>query len=551
MPRTGGQILIDQLKLNGVTRVFCVPGESYLGALDAFYNARNEIELIVCRQEGGAAYMAEADGKLSGRPGVAFATRGPGATNASVGVHVAFQDSTPMILFVGDVAREQRDREAFQEVDFRQMFSALAKWVTRIDEAARIPELVSQAFHRAMSGRPGPVVVVLPEDMLTDEAEVADAGRAEPMQAAPDAAAMEKFRALLAKSERPFMIVGGGTWDQQACADMQEFAEANAIPVGASFRCQSFFDNEHRCYAGDVAIGVNPKLAERVKTTDLLIAAGARLGEMTTSGYTLVVPPVPTQKLVHIHPGADELGRVYRPTLGINSGMKAFAAAARALTLTDATKRRGWCEAARADYLAWTKPVASPGSLQMAEVVRILQETIPADSIVTNGAGNFSSWFHCFYRFRRYRTQLGPTNGSMGYGVPAAVAAKLAHRDRVVIAATGDGDFLMNGQEFATAVQHGADIVVLLVNNGSYGTIRMHQERDYPGRVVGTDLKNPDFAAYARAFGGHGETVTKTEEFKPALMRALAARKPAIIDLKLDPEVLTIRRTLSQIRGTR
>jgi acetolactate synthase-1/2/3 large subunit len=551
MPRTGGQILIDQLLVNGVDRAFCVPGESYLGALDALYEARNSIELVVCRQEGGAAYMAEADGKMTGRPGICFVTRGPGATNASVGVHVAFQDSTPMILFVGDVAREQRDREAFQEVDFGRMFGPLAKWVVRIDEAARVPELVSQAFHRAMSGRPGPVVVVLPEDMLTETAEVGDAGIAQPMQAFPHPEAMAQLRAMIAKSERPFMIVGGGTWDEQATKDIMAFAEAMDLPTGASFRCQSYFDNDHKLYAGDVGIGVNPKLAERIRNTDLLIAAGARLGEMTTSGYTLVTPPEPKQTLVHIHPGAEELGRVYRPTLAINSGMAAFAAAARQMKPVDARERKAWSETARADYLQWTKEVQCVGPIQLAKVVGSIRDIAPPDTMICNGAGNFTSWFHVFHRYCFYRAQLAPTNGSMGYGLPAAVAAKLRYPERVVIAAAGDGDFLMNGQEFATAVQHGANIIVILVNNGMYGTIRMHQERDYPGRVVGTDLTNPDFAAYARAFGGHGETVRTTAEFRPALERAMAAGKPAILELPIDPEALTIRRTLSEIRGTR
>ena len=551
MPRTGGQILIDQLLLNGVDRAFCVPGESYLAALDALHDARNAIELVICRQEGGAAYMAEADGKMTGRPGICFVTRGPGATNASIGVHVAFQDSTPMILFVGDVAREQRGREAFQEVDFIGMFGPLAKWVVRIDEAARIPELVSQAFHRAMGGRPGPVVVILPEDMLTDTAEVADAGIAQPMQAFPHPEAMAQLRAMISKSERPFMIVGGGTWDQQATRDIMAFAEAMDLPTGASFRCQSYFDNDHKLYAGDVGIGINPKLADRIRNTDLLIAAGARLGEMTTSGYTLVTPPEPKQTLVHIHPGVEELGRVYRPTLAINSGMAAFAAAARNLKPVDARERKAWSETARADYLQWTKEVSCVGPIQMAKVVRSIRDIAPPETMICSGAGNFTTWFHVFHRYCFYRAQIAPTNGSMGYGLPAAVAAKLRHPERVVICAAGDGDFLMNGQEFATAVQHRANIIVLVINNGMYGTIRMHQERDYPNRVVGTDLINPDFAAYAHAFGGHGETVRTTAEFRPALERAMAAGKPAILELPIDPEALTIRRTMSEIRGTR
>lgn len=547
--RTGGQILVDALKIHGVDMAFCVPGESYLAVLDALYDAHDAIRLITCRQEGGAANMAEAYGKLTGRPGICFVTRGPGATNASIGVHTAFQDSTPMILFVGQVARDQVEREAFQEIDFRRMFGPLTKWVAQIDDATRIPELVSQAFHRAVAGRPGPVVIALPEDMLTDRVAVADAGPYKIVRPHPGAADLAAMRDRLAAAERPFMILGGGGWDARAVTDIAAFAEANDLPVGASFRCQDLFDNAHRNYAGDVGIGINPALAERIRNADLLLVVGARLGEMTTSGYTLVEVPRPKQTLIHVHAGAEELGRVYQADLPINAGMAQFAAAARALPPVDSAAWRKWTADARADYLANLEAPQIPGSLQMGEVMAYLRERLPADAILTNGAGNFATWLHRFYQYRTFRTQLAPTSGAMGYGVPAAVAAKAVHPDRPVVCFSGDGDFLMNGQELATAVQYGLDIVILVINNGMYGTIRMHQERRYPGRISGTDLVNPDFAAYARAFGAHGETVEKTAEFAPAFERAMKAGRPALIELRLDPEAITPRTTLSRIRA--
>ncbi len=548
--RTGGRILVDALKIHGVDRAFCVPGESYLAVLDALHDARDAIELITCRQEGGAANMAEAYGKLTGRPGICFVTRGPGATNASIGVHTAFQDSTPMILFIGQVARGQVEREAFQEVDFRRMFGPLCKWVAQIDDAARIPELVSQAFHRAVAGRPGPVVLALPEDMLTDSADVADAGPSPAVQASPGIADLARLRAMLAGAKRPFMLVGGGGWNAQAVADIRAFAEAFDLPVGASFRCQDLYDNTAPNYAGDVAIGINPKLAERVKTCDLLLVVGARLGEMTTGGYSLVGIPVPQQRLVHVHPGAEELGRVYQAALPINSGMPQFAAAARAIAPVDPSAWRDWTRSARADYLANLEHPQIPGALQMGEIMAWLRGRLPADAIIANGAGNYTTWAHRFYQYRAFRTQLAPTSGAMGYGVPAAVAAKAVHRDRIVVSFNGDGCFLMNGQELATAVQYGLAVIFLVINNGMYGTIRMHQEREYPGRTVATDLVNPDFAALARAYGATGETVIKTEEFAPAFERALAAGKPALLELRLDPEAITPRLSLSQIRET-
>ncbi len=547
--RSGGQILIDQLKIHGVDMAFGVPGESYLAALDALFEARNRIRFLVCRQEGGACNMAEAYGKLTGRPGICFVTRGPGATNASIGLHTAFQDSTPLILLIGQVARDQTEREAFQEIDFRRMFGPVTKWVAEIDDARRIPELVSQAFHRATSGRPGPVALALPEDMLTDEVEVADAGPYRPFQPHPGPDDLARMRELLIDAKRPLMILGGGGWSAEACADIARFAEANGLPTGTSFRCQDLIDNRHPNYIGDIGVGINPKLAERIRGADLLLVVGARLGEMTTSGYTLVGIPRPRQRLVHVHAGAEELGRVYQPALGINAGMAAFAAAARALAPVDPGPWRAWRESARADYLSYVEPVAAPGALQLAELIAGLGERVGKDAIFTNGAGNYTTWLHRFHSYRGFRTQLAPTSGAMGYSVPAAVAAKAVHPDRLVVSWSGDGCFLMNGQELATAVQYGLAVIFIVVNNGMYGTIRMHQERQYPERVLGTELVNPDFAALARAYGAHGETVSRTEEFAPAFERALAAGKPALIELKLDPEALTIRQSLSQIRA--
>ncbi|MDQ7246318.1 thiamine pyrophosphate-binding protein [Dongia sedimenti] len=547
--RTGGQVLVDALKNHGVDMAFAVPGESYLAVLDALHDASNQIRLVTCRQEGGAAYMAEAYGKLTGKPGICLVTRGPGASNATVGLHTAFQDSTPMILLIGQVARDQAEREAFQEVDFRRLFGQVTKWTAQIEDARRIPEYMSQAFHRAMNGRPGPVALALPEDMLTDRVEVKDAGHYVTARGNPSAEQMAELRDRLAKAKRPFVILGGGGWDAQAVADIQVFAENMNLPVGASFRCQDYFDNDHKNYAGDVGIGISPKLGERVKNADLLLVVGARLGEMTTSGYTLLEPPVPQQTLIHVHASPEELGRVYQAALPINSGMQGFAKMARGLKPVDHAAWDAQTAAARAEYEAWQKHEANAGAVQMGEILAYLRDKLPKDAIVTNGAGNYATWWHRFYRWRSYRTQLAPTNGSMGYGVPAGVAAKLVHPDRIVLSVNGDGCFLMNGQELATAVQHNANVIFLVVNNGMYGTIRMHQEREYPGRVSGTDLKNPDFAALARAYGAQGETVRETAEFAPAFERALKASKPALIEIVLDPEALTPRLGLSQIRA--
>jgi acetolactate synthase I/II/III large subunit len=546
--RTAAQILVDALKIHGVDTAFCVPGESYLAVLDALYDAREEIRLIVARQDGGAAYMAEAYGKVTGKPGICLVTRGPGATNASIGIHTAYQDSTPMIVFIGQVPGEFADREAFQEIDYRQMFGPMTKWVAQIDRPERMHEYVSHAFHLAMSGRPGPVVLALPEDMLTQTASVADVAPYQVVQASPSPSDMEKLRGLLQRAKQPLVILGGTVWTREACRDLQVFAEGSGLPISASFRFQDLLDNNHDHYVGDVGIGINPRLGARVRDADVLLVIGARLGEMTTGAYTLVEPPRPKQKLVHVHPGAEELGRVYQGELLINSGMPQFAAALKNLKL-DGTAWKSWREQARADYLEWTKPAPIPGKVQYAEIVAWMREHLPKDAIIANGAGNFAGWISRFYRYPGLRTQVAPTNGSMGYGVPAGIAAKVAQPDRLVVSVNGDGDFLMNGQELATAVQYQLPVIFIVVNNGMYGTIRMHQEREYPARVYATALLNPDFVALARAYGAHGERVEETSEFAPAFGRARNSGKPALIEIRIDPQAITTSTTLDAIRA--
>ena len=546
--RTGGRLLIDALKVHGVDMVFGIPGESYLAALDALHDARDNIKFVNCRQEGGAAFMAEAYGKLTSRPGICFVSRGPGATNASIGIHTAFQDSTPLILFIGQIDAAGAEREAFQEIDYRRMYGPMAKWVAQIDRAERIPEMVSHAFHLAVSGRPGPVVLALPEDTLAATATATDTQRYQRVAAHPGADNMAKLRDMLVQARRPLLILGGGGWNLQACSDIRGFAEANVLPVGCTYRCQDLFDNHHPNYVGDISVGLNPALEERLRNADLLLVVGPRLGEWTTVGYTLVEVPRPKQKFIHVYPGAEELGRVYQGDLLINSGMPEFAAAARRMpsvkpVWTDVTT------AARADYEAWQKPVATPGALNMSEVVAYLRNRLPAETIVTAGAGTYITWLHRFYRFTGLRTQLGPTVGAMGYGVPSAIAAKLVHPERPVVSFSGDGCFLMNGQELATAKQNGTAIIFIVVNNGIYGTIRMNQERYYPGRVIGTDLSNPDFTLLARAYGFYAEAVEKTAAFAPAFERAWNASTAALLELKVDPDSISPRTTLSAIRA--
>jgi acetolactate synthase I/II/III large subunit len=551
---SGGELVVAALRAHGVRMAFSVAGESYLEVLDALFDAP-EIRLVTCRQEGGAAFMAEAYGKLTGEPGVLLVTRGPGACNASIGVHTAFQDSTPMVVLVGQVARSQTDREAFQEVDFRRMYAPLAKWVTQIDMAQRIPELINQAFQVATSGRPGPVVLALPEDMLRDRRAAAPTGRYRAVHAHPGAADLAELRRLLALSERPIMLVGGSGWSDGAAADIARFAEANDLPVCCSFRRQDIVDNRLSCFVGDLGTGAAPALVARVKAADLVLAVGARIGEITSQSYTLLGIPEPGKTLIHVHAAAEELGRVFRPDLAIQSGMAQFAAAAAALEPASskdgaAPRWHEWRKAARDEYEAGLTPtpVQAAPALDLGRVMVWLRERLPDDAIVTSDAGNFSGWPNRFLQYRRPGRQLGPTSGAMGYGVPAAVAASLVHPGRIVVGFCGDGGFMMTGQEVMTALGEGATPIILVFNNAMYGTIRMHQERRFPGRVVGTALKNPDFAALAAAYGAFGATVTRTEEFAPAFEAALASRRAAIIELQMDPEMITTRTTLSALR---
>ncbi len=548
--RHGGKILIDQLEAQGTRAVFTVPGESFLAALDGLHDS-NRIQTVICRQEGGAAMMAEAWGKITGEPGIAFVTRGPGAANAMAGLHIAQQDSTPMITFVGMPGLEHEDREAFQEIEVKQLFSSFVKWAAVIRSTDRIPEYVSRAFHASRSGRPGPVVLGVPEDMLSATDAVGDAKPANIAEPAPPAAAIAALEEELARAKRPLMIVGGPGWSADIKARIEAFATRFDLPVGAAFRYQDYFDNRHPCYAGHVGIGIDAKLRAAVVEADLLIVVGARLGEITTSGYTLLSIPNPAQTLVHIHPSGDELGSVYRADLAIAASARSFTAAIDGLKPGKPVAWAGRAKGLHAAYLETLEPIATPGAVRLADAIRTVSDLLPDDAMITNGAGNYAAFLHRYFQYKSWRTQVAPTSGSMGYGLPAAIAAKLAHPDRTVVNFAGDGCFLMTGQELATAMQYGLNIVTIIANNGMYGTIRMHQERDYPSRVVGTTLMNPDFAAYARSFGAHGELVTQNAEFKPAFERALASGKPAVIELKIDPEALTPRQTLSQIRNSK
>jgi acetolactate synthase I/II/III large subunit len=546
--RTGGELIVASLLAHGATHAFGVPGESYLPVLDALHDVGDRLRFVICRHEGGAAYMAEAYGKLTGRPGIALVTRGPGASNAAIGIHTAQQDSTPLIVLVGQVGSDYVEREAFQEIDYRRMYGSIAKWAASIDRADRIPEYIARAFSVAMSGRPGPVVLALPEDVLTATADVEDVPRVEATNAAPAPRDVEAAHRLLMSARRPMVVVGGSRWDAESCAALRRYAEANALPIGCAFRRQDLFDNRHPNYVGDVGIGVRPGLAKLVTGADVLLVIGERLGEMTTTGYTLVEAPVPKQRLVHVHPGVEEIGRVYHPALGICATPGAFIEALGALPPLPAERWRDATRVARNDYDKWREPRPVPGDVDLWRIVRWLDERLPEDAIVTNGAGNFATWMHRLFRYRGLGGQLAPYVGAMGYGVPAAVAAKLLHPGRVVVCWTGDGDFQMNQQELGTAVQYGAPVVFVVIDNGMYGTIRMHQERHYPGRVSGTELVNPDFAALARAYGADGETVWRNDEFAPAFDRAVASQRPTLIHVHLDPQALTMNASLDAIR---
>jgi acetolactate synthase I/II/III large subunit len=556
--RPAGHLLVEALIAQGVDTVFGVPGESYLAVLDGFHEHRERIRFIACRQEGGAAFMADAHARLTGRPGVCCVTRGPGATNASIGVHTAFQDSVPLILLVGQVACDQRDREAFQELDYRQFFGpgtlGMAKWVAEVQSADRLPEYIARAFRIAQQGRPGPVVLALPEDLLSTATSATVLARSEPVEAWPAPGALRELRSRLLAAERPFMIVGGHGWTRDSALALQRFAENWQVPVGCAFRYQDVFDNRHPLYAGDVGIAINPSLARRIRDeADLVLAIGVRLGEMTTSGYTLLSAPRPRQVLVHLHPGAEELGRVYAPDVALQASLSCAGKALETLAAPPALPWSEWSAAAHVDYEAnRVHPPVEP--LDMAEVVKTIERLAPDDTVYTNGAGNYAGWLHRYLRYRGLahagKTQLAPTAGAMGYGLPAAVAASLTQPHRLAINVTGDGDFLMNGQELATATAYGATkLISIVVDNGHYGTIRMHQEREYPGRVSGTGLANPDFAALARAYGWDAARVERTAEFEPALRAAMEAGRPALLHLKLDPEVSHTRGTLSAIRA--
>ena len=531
--RHGGQILIDQLKIQGVDRVFCIPGESYLPALDGLYESG--IQTVVGRQEGGVAMMAEASGKLTGRPGIAFVTRGPGASNASAGIHIAFQDSTPMILFVGQVDSSHRDREAFQEVDYKKMFSPLAKWVAEIDNIERLPEYISKAFNIALSGRPGPVVLSLPEDTLFAKADIPDAPKVNPSKQMVSEEDVNEVIDKLKLAKNPFIIVGGSGWSSEAAENLGKFAKSMGIPVGTSFRCQDYLDNRHPNYVGDVGIGINPALLKRITSADCVLVLNARLGEMTTGGYSMFDIPKPKQYLIHIHPDPNELGSVYQPDIGLVCNSAEFIK--KAVNNSKEYQNKSPTKE-RANYQAWQKPLTTPGNVKMEVVIKTLSNILPEETIITNGAGNYNGWLHRYFTYKGWRTQVGSTSGSMGYGLPAAVAAKLIHHDKEVICLSGDGCFQMTMQEFGTACQYGLNIIIIISNNSVYGTIKMHQEKAFPGRPSGTSMVNPNFAELAKSYGGHGEVVLSTDQFSGALERARNSNKPAILDLRTDPKAI-------------
>ena len=544
-PRSGGRILVDGLRIHGVDRLFCVPGESYLDVLDALYDTP-QIAVVVAKHEGAAANMAEADGKLTARPGICFVTRGPGATHASVGLHTAYQDSTPMILFVGQVQRDVRGREAFQEVEFRQLFAPIAKWVAEIETADRIPEYLLRAFQIATSGRPGPVVLALPEDVLAEQASVADTRPFCAAQAKPGEADFARVHGELQRATQPILIVGGSCWSDEGCAALARFAQANTLPVLSSFRRQDLIDNDHACYVGHLSLGMPPHLQQRAKTADLVIALGTRLGDITTMTYTMLPAPRLAARLVHVHPEPTELNRVYQADVAIAASPSAAAMRLAELEPISAPRWSAWTASARQEYEKFIQvPQAPRRGVDLAVVIRHLATTLPPNAIVTNGAGNFTVWVHRFFTYKQPRTELAPTSGAMGYGFPASIAASLRHPDRVTVCVAGDGDFLMYSQELATAAQYGARVIVLIANNGMYGTIRMHQDRRFPGRVSGTMLAGPDFVALAKSFGAHAERVETTDAFAPAFDRACASGRSAVLDLVTDPDQITPDRRLS------
>ncbi|MCO4892400.1 thiamine pyrophosphate-binding protein [Cupriavidus sp. WGtm5] len=551
--RNGGQILVEQLRIQGVRRVFLVPGESYLPCIDALYDHQDAITPIVCRQESGAGYMAEAHGKLTGEPGVCFVTRGPGATNASIAVHTAFQDSTPMILFVGQVGNDFYEREAFQEIDYRRMFGQMAKWVAQIDRTDRIPEFIARAFAVATSGRPGPVVLALPEDTLWGKATVADMPRYVRSHSAPAPHALASLAAMLEQAERPFLMIGGSGWTPEAMRQMEGFAERFGLPVGLAWRRLECFDNHHPNYAGHVGWGMGEALRTRIRESDLLIAVGTRMGEATTEGYTVVESPLPRQRLVHVYPDPEELGRVFRAEVPIVADVVSFAAAVDGLRPSREHNRAALVERARHDYLDSQNALPAPGPLNLNQAACLVRERLPEDACITVGAGNYAVFPHTYYRYKGVGTSLAPTVGSMGYGLPAAISAKLEHPERTVVCYAGDGCFQMNLQELGVAMQYRLGIVVLVFNNGIWGTIRAHQEREFPGRTIALGFENPEFAELARAYRGYGEVVASDAEFGPALDRALdfasTHSMPALLELRYDPDGIAPGMTLSGIRA--
>ena len=546
--RTGGKLLADALVAQGVTHAFCVPGESYLDLLDGLYSVRNRLQLVTCRFEAGAIHMAEAYGKLTGKPGVAIVTRGPGACHAAIGVHVAQQDSTPLVLLVGQIPVEETDRETFQEVDYRRMFSPIAKWVTQIDDEKRIPELMAHAFDVAVSGRPGPVVIAISEEMQKRMANVPDIGPADVLPPHPAPDAVSRMMEMLGKAKRPLAVLGGSRWSDQGKADIRDFLLANDLPVAVGFRRQGIFDGNSENYVGDLGVGADPGLVAHAKDADLIIAIGSRLGETFSQGYTLLDMAGATP-IVHVYPEQSEIGRVYRPALGITADLNAFAAAAKAAAPIKKPTWAGWTRDMRATRMKQAEAPNYEGPLNLAKALQDLEKALPANTIYTTDAGNFATWPTRFMHVGAGQDFLGPTNGAMGYAVPSAIGAKIVHPERTVIGFVGDGGFLMTGQEIATAFHHSVNPIILVFNNQMYGTIRMYQERTYPHRVSGTALTNPDFARFIEAFGGHGEVVEKTEELVPAVQRALASGKPAIVEIRMNPEQVTNRATIADLRA--